>query len=284
MPARLHGGSIRSRRRPPGSHGRLRLPVSRHQLHRSGRSARAHRLDDLLRRRRDERVREGAHFTGERVHAASDDRPVPAGDRRSAGTAGHHGLQDAPGDPELLGLRGSLLPVRPHVRARRLLDAALAPLPDLGLVGVLPRPAGSDELRPRGRLPRGPEVPRSMAGRDLACGRRDEVPAALHLGAGDLAAVPTGRQLGLLRRRRVMYHAAVQRTQRAEDRGRAEPAARVPRDTGDRAVREHPTEQRLLRDGRAGKPSLGFLGRAGQGRGRSSRPTTSRWGRHTSRS
>ena len=53
------------------------------------------------------------------------------------GTPDVMGYHTRPGDPELLGIRGAVSAAGPHVRPERLVDAAGAPLPGLGLVGAV---------------------------------------------------------------------------------------------------------------------------------------------------
>ena len=88
---------------------------------------------------------------------------------RTRGAARRDGVPHGAGDPELLGVRAHVRLAGPHVRPVGLVDAALAPLPGVGVVGDVPPADGSDELS------LGSAVPRQQRGRqrpDLEPGRR----------------------------------------------------------------------------------------------------------------
>ena len=79
--------------------------------------------------------------------------PLPASDAGSGRHARRDGVPHRAGDPELLGLRAPIRAPRPHVRAGRFLDLALAPVPGVGLGGDVPEPQRRHELHVRGRYP-----------------------------------------------------------------------------------------------------------------------------------
>ena len=159
-------------------------------------------LDHVLRRRRraqplgvgarrqqgqDGRLRRDRPPERQHVQAPSEHPPVPKDGARSGAPTRRDGVPHARRDPELLGVRGSVRPAGPDVRAERLVDAARAPVPDLRLVGGLlgsPRP---DELYV------GPERPRRrMEGRQ----RR---PRPVRVDRHHVPAPRARRVLGLLR-------------------------------------------------------------------------------------
>ncbi len=72
---------------------------------------------------------------------------------RAAGPAGRHELPHGQGDPELLAVREGVRPAGPHVRARRFVDPAGAPVPRVGVGRPLLRSPRPDVLR-LGPLPR----------------------------------------------------------------------------------------------------------------------------------
>ena len=125
----------------------LLAPVPQHDPVPARRPARSEGLDHRSQRRQDERLRDlGEQGQGQvrrrnqRFTAAC--RPFLG----PAPPAGRPELPHGQGDPELLGVREALPPAGSHVRARGLLDPAVASVPVLRMVGALPRPDRPDEL------------------------------------------------------------------------------------------------------------------------------------------
>ena len=149
------------------------------------------------------------------------------------------GYHTAEGDPDLLEVREDVHAARPHVRADRLVDAAGAPVPRLGLVGHVLRPRRSDVVLV------GPEVPgrhlRRRALEDL--GAEDGGAAPVRVGADHVAPLQGGRELGLLRGRGHVRRTAVRAPRRHPHRARAEPAAGVHGDRRHGPARQHPAQR-----------------------------------------
>ena len=169
------------------------------------------------------------------------------------------GYHTAERHPELLDLRQGLRPPGPHVRAERLVEPARAPLPGLGVVGLL-HPAGQPvELRERAADQSSCEAARARPPSTAARPARrrhkkrqeqPEPPADLRLDRPDLPAAQGPRELGLLRRERDRARLRERRRRdlragRAELQhpGHLEPAAVVRHGEGRRPARQHPVRR-----------------------------------------
>ena len=121
----------------------------------------------------------------------------------------HDGLPRPARDPQLLDLRAQLRAPGPHVRAERVLEPARAPVPGLGVVGVLLDAGRSVQL---------PEQHRGSGAADRHRAAALES-ARLRVDRPHLPVPPTSRELGLLH----------QAGPRARLRGRAACSARTSR-------------------------------------------------------
>ena len=165
------------------------------------------------------------------------------------------GLPRRPGDPQLLDLRAQVRAPGPHVRAQRLLEPARAPVPGLGVVGVLHQPIPAVLMHQRAPEPE----PARLAPRP---------DPALRLDRHDLSPAPVRRQLGLLR---VQGHRARLRGRQrdklrsggagAQDARYLEPAAALHRRPPGRPARECPDAEQLLHRRQGGNAARRVLDR-----------------------
>ena len=141
---------------------------------------------------------------------------MPAGDDGPQGQPDVMGYHTADEIPIYWKYARDVHAARPDVRADRLVDAARAPVPGLGVVGQLHRPRRPDELRVR------PEVPRAaVRGQGEASGRPRTANRARTCGRRSRGcSTSTGVTLGLLRRARALHRAR---------RARSSTASRPPR-------------------------------------------------------
>ena len=153
-------------------------------------SRRADRTRSPIRRRRgrreDGRVRADDRRRPEQLRRPPD-APRCRDDLGPQGQPDVMGYHNATRDPELWAYAKHVRPAGPHVRAGRLVDAALAPVPRVGLGGELRRPARPDELSSRPGV-----VDRQQ--------RHEDIP--IYAWTDHLPALRGRGLVGLLRRRR----------------------------------------------------------------------------------